>query len=342
MNKINLKILIPVALLLIISAFKLTESSLFYVPKNWPEPAYDFSKNKLSAEKIELGRLLFYDPILSRDSTISCSSCHSQYTAFTHVDHDLSHGIDGKIGTRNSPVIANLAWSKLLMWDGAVNHADVQALAPISNPDEMDETIQHVVEKIQRTGIYSNKFSSAFGDSKVTGERVLKALSQFMMTIVSSNSKYDKVMRNEEGFEFTEQEQRGLVLFRKKCESCHREPLFTTHEFANNGLSVDTTLNDFGRMKVTQNPEDSLKFKIPTLRNIEFSYPYMHDGRFQKLSEVLKHYSHGIQTSPTLAPELKNGIPLTSEERIDIIAFLLTLTDKDFLFNPNYSYKKAE
>ncbi|MDP3558205.1 MAG: cytochrome c peroxidase [Bacteroidota bacterium] len=319
-------------------AFKLQESIFFTEPLNWPKANYDFSKNPLSAQKIELGRALFYEPLLSRNNTISCSSCHSQYTAFTHVDHDLSHGIDDRIGSRNSPALMNLAWHKLFMWDGAINHLDVQALAPINHPDEMDEKIEQVISKLQKSKIYPSLFKNAFGDSIITGEHTLKAISQYMLTLVSANSKYDSVMRKQNTF--TAQEKNGYNLFKKNCSSCHKEPLFTNLEFENNGLALDKSLNDFGRMKVTKKKSDSLKFKVPTLRNVEFSYPYMHDGRYKKLSDVLKHYTEKIQTSPTLAKQLQKPIILSSNEKVDLIAFLLTLTDKEFIFNPKFSYPK--
>lgn len=322
----------------VVSAFQFTEKSLFFVPDTWPKPKYDFSKNPITESKVELGRKLFYDPILSRDNTISCASCHSQYTAFTHVDHALSHGIEDRIGTRNSPALMNLAWQKLFMRDGAVNHLDMQALAPISNPLEMDETITHVVSKLQANNLYPTLFYRAFGDSIITGEHTLKAISQFMLTLISSNSRYDSVMRKQANF--SEQEKNGYRLYQQNCSSCHTEPLFTNDEFMNNGLSVDSTLNDYGRLGVTKNPNDSLKFKVPTLRNVEFSYPYMHDGRFKRLSEVLKHYTSGVRQSNTLANDLQKPIVLTSNEKVDIIAFLLTLTDKSFLFNPNFSYPR--
>lgn len=325
-------------LIYIVLAFNYASDFAIDVPKNWPKPVYDFSKNPLSKNKIELGRALFYDPLLSRNNTISCASCHSQYTAFTHVDHALSHGIEDKIGTRNSPVLMNLAWQKLFMWDGAVNHLDMQALAPISNPLEMDETISHVAKKLQATKLYPTLFLKAYGDSIITGAHILKAMSQFMLTLISSNSKYDSVMRKQAAF--TPQQKSGYKLFRKNCASCHTEPLFTNHKFMNNGLALDSSLNDFGRYAITKNPTDSLKFKVPTLRNVEFSYPYMHDGRFKKLSEVMNHYTKGIIKNKTLAKELETPILLTSNEKVDIIAFLLTLTDKSFLFNPAYSYPK--
>ncbi|UTW64718.1 cytochrome-c peroxidase [bacterium SCSIO 12741] len=310
------------------------------IPKGWPDSKYEATLQNLSPAKIELGRQLFYDPILSKDSTISCSSCHLQFTAFTHVDHDLSHGIDGRIGIRNSPVLINLAWSDLLMWDGAINHLDVQALAPISHPDEMGEDLPQVLTKLQGTRRYPQWFKKAFGSDSITGEHLLKALAQFQLTLISANSKYDQVRRGDSGVAFTDQEMKGYQLFQKHCNNCHTEPLFTNHQFRNNGLPVDTTLNDWGRMRISQSPADSLLFKVPTLRNIEFSYPYMHDGRFENLYDVLKHYSKGIQAHPTLSPELQEGIPLSSHDRIDLQVFLLTLTDKEFLFNPKHSFPR--
>ena len=159
-----------------------------------------------------------------------------------------------------------------------------------------------------------------------------------MLTMVSANSKYDKMRRGEE--KFTKQESNGYKLFQKNCGACHAEPLFTNGQFENNGLSVDTTLNDFGQITVTHRQSDSLKFKVPTLRNIEFSYPYMHDGRFKNLSQVINNYIRGIQHGPTLSPKLKNGIYLSNTEKVDLMAFLLTLTDKEFLFNPAFSPPK--
>ncbi len=316
----------------IILAFKeiKTTPMPLVVPQGWPTPVYDFSKNPLTKEGIELGRHLFYDPILSRDNTISCASCHLQATGFTHIDHDLSHGIDGKIGTRNSMTLMNLAWSKNFMWDGGVNHLDVQPLAPLSSPVEMDETLGNVVNKLNNSVKYKTLFYKVFEDSLATGQKTLKALSQFLLQLNSYNSKYDKYIRKEVGGEFTEQEFNGLQLFRTHCASCHTEPLFTNNDFENNGLPIDTTLNDYGRLKITQNPSDTLKFKVPTLRNIQFSYPYMHDGRFKKLKEVINHY--------TTTDKLTKPILLSANEKVDLIAFLLTLTDTAFLFDKRLGY----
>jgi cytochrome c peroxidase len=309
----------------------------FKVPQGWPKPHYDFKKNPLTEEGFELGRKLFYDPILSRDNTISCSSCHLQATGFTHVDHDLSHGIDGKIGTRNSLALMNLAWSKDLMWDGGVNHLEVQPLNPITSPLEMDETLENVVQKLQQTQDYPSLFERAFGTSKITGQFTLKALSQFVVMLQSSNSKYDQVVQKEA--QFSEQEQKGYDLFKIHCASCHQEPLFTNNKFEYNGLSVDPSLNDFGRMKMTGRKEDSLRFKVPTLRNIQFTFPYMHDGRYKTLTEVVKHYNT-LSHNNLLPKELSKPMNLSDNDRVDMVAFLKTLTDTEFLFNPKFSYSK--
>lgn len=316
----------------------LHEAPLFTAPKNWPKPVYDLKKNPLSRARINLGRVLFYDPILSRDSTISCNSCHSQYTAFAHVDHALSHGIDNRIGTRNAPALMNLAWMSQFMWDGAINHLDMQALAPMSNPLEMDEKIQHVVQKMQRTKIYPTLFYQAFGDSAITGARLLKSISQFMITLVSSNSKYDSVMRHQA--QFTTQELNGYQLFKKNCSACHTEPLYTNNTFQSNGIPVDTSLHDFGRVTMSHARTDSFLYKVPTLRNIEFSAPYMHDGRFKTLNAVLKHYTEGIDTTQIQSVTLKKRIHFNSNEKVDLIAFLITLSDRQFLFDTSYSYPK--
>ncbi len=323
---------------ILLTAFANVKNDLFISPPDWPKPAYEFSKNPMTIEKVFLGRVLFYDPILSRDHTISCASCHSQYTAFAHVDHALSHGIDNKIGMRNAPVLFNLAWQQNFMWDGAINHLDNQSLAPISNPLEMDETMQHLTSKLRQSSIYPSLFYHAFGDSSISNEQTLMAISQFMLSIVSSDARYDSMIRHQ--VSFTSQEENGYRLFKQHCSTCHTEPLFTNQQFENNGLIPDSILRDYGRMKVTMLPSDSLKFKVPTLRNIEFSYPYMHDGRFKRLSEVLTHYTTEIQHGKTLSKQLNTPILLSSNEKVDLTAFLLTLTDRHFLFNTDYSYPK--
>jgi cytochrome c peroxidase len=324
-------------IVVICSSFGIIKYYELEYPDYFPQPAYNFKNNPLSEETIELGRVLFYDPILSRDNTISCASCHSPYNSFAHSDHDLSHGIDDQIGNRNAPALFNLAWQSTFMWDGAINNLDMQALAPISHPMEMDESIQNIVLKLQQKEIYPGLFKKAFGDTLITGEYVLKALSQFQLTLISANSKYDHIKKGED--KFNEQESRGYDLFKRNCNSCHTEPLFSNYSFANNGLIVDTTLNDFGKYVITRQSKDSLLFKVPSLRNLKFSSPYMHDGRFKKLIEVLNHYISGIIKTETLDSLLGDPIELSSNDKADVLAFLLTLNDTDFVFNPKHQFR---
>ncbi len=305
------------------------------VPKGWPKPAYDVSKNPLTEEGFQLGRQLFYDPVLSRDNTISCASCHLQQTGFAHVDHELSHGIEGRSGTRNAMALMNLAWSRNFMWDGGVNNLEMQPLNPITNPLEMDEKMEHVLYKLQQSPKYRLLFSKAFGNEDITTQKLLKALAQFTVMLTSSNAQYDKVVRGEA--RFTEQEQHGYDLFRSNCASCHKEPLFTSGRFENNGLSPDPDLQDAGRMKITTLPEDNRRFKIPTLRNAQFTFPYMHDGRFKTLNEVIKHYN-SLHDTPGLSKALRKPMQLSDNDRVDLVAFLYTLTDKAFLFDKRFSF----
>lgn len=318
-----------------LTCFAFVASDLDLVqPDYFPEPVYNFNNNPLSAAGIDLGRALFYDPVLSKDNTVSCASCHSPYNAFAHTDHDLSHGIDDQIGKRNAPALFNLAWQKNFGWDGAINHLDMQALAPISDTIEMGESLEYLLEKLQHTALYPGLFAAAFGDSILSGERLLKALSQFQLTLVSGTAKYDKVQEGEAVF--SEQEQKGYALFKQHCNSCHAEPLFSTYDFANNGLALDTTLNDMGRGVVSKKASDNLSFKIPALRNLSYTYPYMHDGRFRTLLQVLNHYTVGLSGNQELAL-----INLNSNEKTDLIAFLLTLDDPTFVFDQKHQFPRA-
>lgn len=303
----------------------------FFVPQGWVKPVYDFKKEPLTKEKIELGKMLFYDPILSEDSTISCASCHLQNTNFTHVDHDLSHGIYGRKGTRNTLSIINIAWNTSFMWDGGINHIEVQPLAPLENSAEMNSSLPKALEKINKQDLYKKLSVNAYGTSTLTGQYFLKALAQYLLTLQSYNSKYDKVMRAEKGIIFNEFELKGYQLFQKNCSSCHKEPLFTNQSFENNGLKPDDYLNDIGRMKITGKKEDSLKFRVPSLRNIEVSYPYMHDGRYKNLQMVIFHYNDNIHKTKTLAPQLQNPLNLSEDDRRALVQFLKTLTDEEFL-----------
>lgn len=310
-----------------------TEALAFDYPAYFPKPVYDFSKNPLTREGFELGRFLFYDGILSRNGTISCGTCHQQSGAFTHHGHDLSHGIDDRLGNRNAPSIQNLAWRTSFFWDGGIPHLDVLSIAPIENPVEMDDNLPNVLRKLRESERYPPMFKEAFGTPEVTSERMLKALSQFMLYAVSADSRYDNFRRGTTNA-LSSAEKEGLSIFEAKCGSCHSAPFFTNDGFANNGL--DNSRNpDTGREQITLNPADKHKFKVPTLRNIAYTAPYMHDGRFISLRQVLDHYEKGVHDSPTLAPELKSnsrvGIQLTEDDKEKIIAFLRTLSDERFI-----------
>lgn len=317
-------------LLVVAVGFK-HQHPLFVVPKGWPKPLYQFQHNRLSAQKVELGRALFYDPLLSADSSTSCASCHSPYNAFAHTDHTLSHGIGGAIGRRNAPPLFNLAWQPLFMRDGAARHLDMQALMPITNRDEMGETLPHLLQKLAKQRHYRAAFKRAWGDTTITSERMLKSLSQFLLTLVSADSKYDLVKRGQASF--TDQELSGYAIFKQQCNGCHTEPLFTNHRFERNGLAPDTLLKDLGRFEVTRQPKDSLRFIVPSLRNLEFTYPYMHDGRFKKLSQVLSHYKN---RKLVLSSGQQLTVSLDDQQRVDLMAFLLTLSDQDFLFDARH------
>jgi cytochrome c peroxidase len=320
-------------------SFVLIKDNHFFNPPDYfPKPVYNFEQPPLDSNKIELGRILFYDPILSKDNTISCASCHSPFNSFAHTDHDLSHGIFDSIGNRNAPALFNLAWQKTFMWDGAINHLDMQALAPISHPSEMGSNINEVIKKLNESKAYKELFLNAFQDSTISTSKILKALSQFQLTLVSSNTKYDKVKMGKETF--TEQEKNGYQLYKNNCASCHSEPFFSNYNFENNGLPIDPTLNDMGRYVITENENDKRKFKVPSLRNLSFTYPYMHDGRFMTLQEVINHYTSGIEYSETLSLQFNKSIELSSNEKVDLISFLLTLNDKDFVFNKKHQFKK--
>lgn len=304
------------------------------VPDYFPPLAYDTAANPISEAGFKLGRALFYDPRLSRDNTISCGSCHIQNSAFTQHGHDLSHGIDDKLTMRNSLPIQNLAWQKEFFWDGGVGHLDFFAISPIEAENEMDETVANVLEKLRNDPVYLRRFKEAFGTEEVTTERFLKALAQFQLMCISADSEYDRYLRGEGAL--PEQARKGLALFEENCAGCHSGALQSDFSYRNNGLPVGNT-NDTGRHRITQNPADKYKFRVPSLRNVAYSFPYMHDGRFRTLEEVLQHYAEGVVSSETLDPQLEQGIALSGEEQQQIIAYLRSLSDLNFLSNPELS-----
>ncbi len=302
-------------------------------PKAFPPPVYNFKNNEPTKAGFELGRKLFYDPILSADNSTSCGTCHQQFAAFAHIDHALSHGIGGRIGTRNVPSLQNLIWNKSFMWDGGVNHLEVQPLAPITNENEMGSKLPDVISRIKSDENYKKYFLAAFSDSIITTAGIMKAMAQFTGMMISANSRYDAYIAGKE--KFTEAEKNGLKIFTAKCGSCHPAPLFTDNDFHNNGIAFDSALNDYGRKHITQLEADNHKFKVPSLRNVAVTFPYMHDGRFNRLKEVMDHYSNLNNLSADAA--LLKTASMNDKEKKDIIAFLLTLTDVQFLNDKRFS-----
>ena len=308
---------------------------LFTVPKGFPAQHYQFTNNPLTQEGFDLGKKLFYDGSLSKDGNFPCGSCHQQSAAFATFDHDLSHGFNNQFTTRNAPGLFNMAWHKEMHWDGGINHIEVQPLAPITAPNEMAEDINNIVSKLQADNKYRQMFKAAYGDETINSQRILFAITQFVSLLVSGDSKYDKVKDGKATFNVYEES--GYKLFQAKCVSCHQEPLFTDFTYRNTGLRLNDFLKDFGRMRITNKKEDSLKFKVPSLRNIFQTFPYGHDGRFTSINQMLEHYSTGIQDSPTLDPLLKNKIPLTATEKFYLVQFLATLTDSTFINDKRFA-----
>ena len=305
------------------------------IPDGFPDPAYYFTDNPLTKEGIELGRKLFYDGRLSVDGVHPCASCHQQIAAFGTYEHDRSHGVYSSHTLRNAPVLFNLAWQKSLHWDGEFNSLIAEAAQPINGHTEMGESFNSVINKLRQDPEYRKMFRKVFRTDFISAGDMLKALSQFTGSLVSANSKYDRVKKGTD--QFTSLEQEGYSLFQTHCQGCHPEPMFTDYSFRNIGLPVDPVLNDYGRMRITHLPEDSLKFRVPTLRNVYISSNYMHDGRFATLGQCINHYRTGIQQSPNLDPLLKDGITLTNTEATNIGLFLRTLTDSGFLKDPRFS-----
>jgi len=312
----------------------LSDISIF-LPSNFPTPYYNLSGNPITPEGFALGRKLFYDPILSRDSTIACADCHISYSAFSHPDHGVSHGIDGLLGRRNAPAVQNLIWQKAYFWDGGVPEMDFIAINPIENEVEMDETPANVVKKLKRHPEYPALFRAAFpGRDTIDGPQMLMAFSQFMGALVSANSRYDHYVRKEAGGTLTAEELAGMETFKAKCSTCHSTDLFSDNSYRNNGL-LSTFTNDLGRFEISTLPEDIGKFKVPSLRNVELTSPYMHHGKIKTLEAAVEHYNSGVKDSPTLDPLLKQngqlGIPLSDTEKQNLVSFLKTLTDQAFI-----------
>jgi cytochrome c peroxidase len=306
----------------------------FVNPPGFPNPTYNFSGNPLTEEGFQLGKKLFFDGRLSSTGNVYCGSCHQPLAAFTTFEHDRSHGVNGNHTLRNAPGLFNLAWYPYFNQDGSASSLWKVYEDHITNPKEMGETVNNVLGKLQQDTTYKRMFLSAFGDQSITKERMFKALDQFVISLVSANSKYDKVTNKQASF--TAQEQNGETVFQNKCSGCHSGILFTDFSFRNIGLELDPALNDFGRMRVTGNRSDSLRFRVPSLRNLNFTSYYFHDGRINFPRNVLKFYETGVNVGSTLDPLLINGISLTPTEEDNLIEFLRTLSDSNFLSNPRF------
>ena len=307
-------------------------------PSNFPTPNVP-TLNPLTEEGVNLGRHLFYDPILSSDNTVSCASCHKQEYAFSD-NKEFSFGVNGAIGERHAPTIINSIFSTDFDWDGKSTSLEDQAIRPIFNELELhNNNWEEVVNRLNMSDIYPDLFCAAFGTEEIDSMHIIMAIAQFERSIVSYNSRFDKWLNGE--IMFSEEEIDGFNIYateRGDCFHCHPIGLFTDNIFHNNGL--DTDFEDLGRYNVTGNPLDQGLFKSPTLRNIEFSAPYMHDGRFATLEEVIDHYNFGGHPSPTVDPLMKYvgvGLLLSDEEKANLKAFLLTLSDEEFINNSNFS-----
>jgi cytochrome c peroxidase len=305
------------------------------IPPNVPEPA----DNLTTAEGINLGRFLFYDSILSVDYTISCGSCHHQENAFSDpVKYSL--GVDGTPGVRHAMALFNLAWDPSYFWDGRALSLEDQALKPITDHLEMKSNLDSVILRLNRSEFYRGLFFKAFGVTKITRTELAKAIAQFERSIISGNSRYDKWVRGEATLDSMEALGRSLYTDEQKgdCTHCHSlGSLFSNFGFKNNGL--DAIPADSGRYRVSGFAGDIGKFKSPTLRNIALSAPYMHDGRFSTLEQVLQHYNIGFKASATLDGNISKQIKgrMTIPETKAIIAFLKTLTDSTLITNSAYS-----
>ncbi len=306
----------------------------FTVPPGFPQPVYNFGAAPITEEGFALGRKLFHEGRLSIDGNYPCSSCHQQIAGFTTKEHDLGHGYNNSHTTRNPVGLTNLAWFNAYYWDGSATSLENIAQDHITSPTEMAQSIEAGIAKIKGDTAYRRLFREAFGDENMTPSRILQSLSQFVISLVSADSKYDKVKRGVSSF--TAEEERGYAVFQQHCNSCHTEPLFTDHSYRNIGLPLNPQLQDVGRMRVTGKPADSLKFRVPSLRNVSVTSYYTHDGRFSTMRSMINHYRTGLVQSPTLDPALVSGLPLSNTETDEVLAFLRTLTDSAYLLSPRY------
>jgi cytochrome c peroxidase len=298
----------------------------------FPQP----ERNPMSKEGVELGKKLFFDPKLSANGKVSCASCHQPKLAFTDgVDLSIK-GVSGNELHRHSPPLFNLAWSTTgLFWDGGANDLESLNFGPITHPDEMAADLDDIVAYLRMDESYPELFSTAFPKEPIQSATISRALAQYTRTLISQTSRYDSWNRGE--LSLSDLELEGYQVYQKNCSSCHKEGLFTDLAYHNNGL--DATYPDppaleglyLGKFRISFDSLDLGAYKTPSLRNITLTAPYMHDGRFGTLNEVLDHYQSRIQVNQSLAPQLKAGLSLSEEERKALLAFLITLQDDSFV-----------
>lgn len=303
-----------------------------HIPVGFPALNISVNTNKPTLYGVTLGEKLFNEKRFSADNTISCSSCHIQANAFADQKAQAI-GIHGRIGLRNTPPVQNLAFMRFYNWDGNKLQLENQPLVPIITHEEMDSSILEVIQKIKDDVTYKELFRKAFGDENVTPERIYKSIAQYEYTLISANSKYDRVKRNE-GDTFTESEALGYQIFQQKCSGCHSSELFTDQSFRNIGFPVNPDSNEAGRARVTGIPADYMRFRVPSLRNVEYTAPYGSFGQFQTLKDVLDYFSNGVIVSDNLDPFFKDNdakISLTEQEKGYLIAFMKTLSDNQFV-----------
>jgi cytochrome c peroxidase len=309
------------------------------------------SDNELTVQGVKLGRMLFYEKKLSGNATQSCASCHQQQFAFNDTAQ-FSIGIHGLQGKRNAMSVFNMAWNTNgFFWDGRAPLLRDQSLKPIQDALEMDETLANVVAKLKQSQVYKDQFIRAFGTDEITPELISKAMEQFMNSIVSNKSKYDAYRNGAAVLDSSEERGRRLFFLEYNqfipeqsgadCAHCHSGDNFENDQFMNNGIKEDAAIIDIGRQAVTNKPNDKGKFKVPSLRNIELTAPYMSDGSIKTLEEVVEHYNTGLKSSSTLDAALEQtrgtGLRLTPKNKQDLVAFLKTLTDKELLINTAYN-----
>lgn len=305
--------------------------------------------NTVTVEGANLGRYLFYDPILSSDSSISCASCHKQKFAFSDSPNQFSKGRNGALMMRNTMALYNLAWYPSFFWDGKASTIEVQIFHPIKATDEMNMQVSVAVERLNKSRFYKKMFNDVFETEKIDSVQIANAIAQFLRTLISHQSKYDRVVGGNGSF--TKDEYAGFVLMNDQtkgdCLHCHTtdaDALGTTLKFSNNGLDAVINPQDYkdkGRGAVTGKATEYGNFIIPSLRNIFLTAPYMHDGRFNTLEDVLEFYSNGVQQSVNIDSKMEfahqGGAHLSSEDKKNIISFLNTMTDSSFVSNPEFS-----